>query len=54
MFEDEEVLQYVDGVAMHWYQDKNSNAEFKKYAFTDKKNIFVMNTEACMFFNYRI
>ncbi|XP_076257707.1 lysosomal acid glucosylceramidase-like [Rhynchophorus ferrugineus] len=43
---DEEVLEYIDGVGVHWYTDFFIPASFLNYAKSDKKDLFVIGTEA--------
>lgn len=40
----------IDGVATHWYWDSNMAPEVKNLAKTDKKDLFLLSSEACKYF----
>lgn len=44
---DDASLKYIDGVAMHWYEDGAYSAKFLQYAKTPKKDTFILYTESC-------
>lgn len=44
---DEDVLQYVDGVGIHWYVDLTTPASVIEDAYNDNKELFALATEAC-------
>jgi len=44
---DDGVIQYADGVAVHWYTDASTPAEFLDFIQSDKKDLFRLATEAC-------
>lgn len=46
-FADDEALQYIDGVGVHWYADFVIPEFFLDFAKTDKKDVFLLSTEAC-------
>ncbi|KAI7815272.1 glucosylceramidase [Rhyzopertha dominica] len=46
-FTDAEALNYLDGVAVHWYADVLTLDAIFASAQTDKKDTFVLMTEAC-------
>lgn len=47
---DEKTLNYVDGTAVHWYSYGTAPFEIMNFAKTQKKELFVMSSEACTFF----
>lgn len=47
LLEDEEVLQYIDGVAVHWYEDGNYDPNIRLLAHSNKEGFFVINSETC-------
>lgn len=46
-FNDPDALKYIDGVAVHWYLDSLVPPVALQLAKTDKKDIFLISTEAC-------
>lgn len=48
--QDEKTLEYVDGTAIHWYSFGMSPFEVMDLAKSPKKDLLLLNTEACMFF----
>ncbi|KAJ8974330.1 hypothetical protein NQ317_002513 [Molorchus minor] len=44
---DDECLEYVDGVATHWYEDDEVPAEVLDLTRSNKKDVFLLSTEAC-------
>ncbi|KAJ8974329.1 hypothetical protein NQ317_002512 [Molorchus minor] len=49
MLNDEDALEYIDGVAEHWYRDSEVPIEAFDLAKSDKKEIFLLSTESCMY-----
>lgn len=47
MLGDNKTIEYVDGVAVHWYSDKKISPELNYMAKSDKKDIFLIMTELC-------
>lgn len=45
-YNDEEALSYIDGVAVHFYQDNLNPDPVFSLAQTDKKDTFILMTEA--------
>lgn len=47
---DEKTVQFVDAAAVHWYSYGASPFEVMNFAKSPKKEMYMMSTEACMFF----
>ncbi|KAL1502271.1 hypothetical protein ABEB36_007437 [Hypothenemus hampei] len=45
---DEETVNYIDGIGVHWYTDFIIPPEFLIYASSQYKDLFVLSTEACI------
>ncbi|XP_018564712.1 putative glucosylceramidase 3 [Anoplophora glabripennis] len=44
-----ESLKYIDGVGVHWYWDDRVPADVLNLIKTDKKEVFLLSTESCIF-----
>lgn len=53
MINDSKTLEFVDGVATHWYNDGKIDPEVNLLAKSDKKDLFLVMTELCKLFNLR-
>ncbi|CAH0546585.1 unnamed protein product [Brassicogethes aeneus] len=45
--ENEDVIQFIDGVGVHWYLDDLLPTSWLKYTKSSKKELFLLGTEAC-------
>lgn len=50
MLNDDKTLKYIDGVATHWYWDYAMTVDVNELAKSDKKDVFLLATEACKSF----
>lgn len=48
MLEDNDTLQYIDGVATHWYRDNEMDPRIRDFAESAKKNVFLLSSESCI------
>lgn len=53
MLNDERTLEYIDGIATHWYWDSSMSPEIRNMAKTDKKDVFLLASEACKYDNFK-
>lgn len=47
ILENDEVVQWVDGVGLHWYEDWLLPDSLIENAKSSKKDLFLLGTEAC-------
>lgn len=52
MLEDDGTLEYIDGVASHWYRDNEMDPRIRRFLSSDKKQIFRISTESCNYIIY--
>ncbi|XP_076260698.1 putative glucosylceramidase 3 [Rhynchophorus ferrugineus] len=44
---DDDALNYIDGIGLHWYSDILIPPSSIEFAKSDKKDLFILGTEAC-------
>lgn len=49
MINDDKTLQYIDGVATHWYLDGSVAQDVIELAKTPKKDLLLFLSEACKY-----
>ncbi|XP_049820602.1 putative glucosylceramidase 4 [Aethina tumida] len=54
ILENDEVVQWVDGVGLHWYEDWLLPDSLVENAKSSKKDLFLLGTEACNGYMYKM